>query len=76
MSNQDALAARLDAAHASGDDGEISAVYRDIAEHCREEGNTDGACFFWTQALVFALVAGDVAAESALRVLLAQHGRI
>ena len=70
------LDTRLDAAIASGDDHRICTVYGDIANWHREQGNTDGACFFWTQALVYAMVDGDDRAESGLRDLLAQHGRV
>lgn len=40
------------------------------------QGESDAACFFWTQAYVFALDCGDEALVEAMRAKLAAHGRM
>ena len=76
MTPLEALGQALDAAVLSGHDESLCQAYSDIAEHHATDGNLDSACFFWTQALVFALSAGDTGREAELRVRLAAHGRV
>ncbi|MEM9605481.1 MAG: hypothetical protein AAGA11_21665 [Pseudomonadota bacterium] len=71
-----ALASALSDALATGDDTAVSAAYAAIGAYHAARGEVDGACFFWTQALVFALCAGDPVAEATLRERLTQHGRV
>ncbi|MEM7378166.1 MAG: hypothetical protein AAF460_11760 [Pseudomonadota bacterium] len=72
----DALGTALSNALASGDEAAVSAAYADIGTDLAARDEVDGACFFWTQALVFALSAGDTGRESDLRDRLSRHGRV
>lgn len=73
--DRSALDASLIAAHADGDCAQLSGLYDRVASALMRAGDTDAACFFLTQAYVFALEAGASDAER-LRRLLAAHGRI
>jgi hypothetical protein len=46
-------------AHASGDAGRLAELYFTAARAEETDGRTDAACFFLTQAYVFALEAGS-----------------
>ncbi|MDJ1017489.1 MAG: hypothetical protein QNJ35_13330 [Paracoccaceae bacterium] len=71
----EALEARLLAAHARADTEELIAGYTRAAEHAKMAGDTDKACFFLTHAWVFALEAGDPRAAQ-LRARLMSEGRV
>ena len=63
-----ALDAALLDAHAAGDSARLAALYGKAASRFNETGDIDAACFYWTQALVFALEAGlDEAGDYAER---------
>ncbi len=70
-----ALDASLIAAHADGDTDKLSGLYERAASALMRAGDIDAACFFLTQAYVFALEAGASDAER-LKNLLAARGRI
>ena len=71
----DALDAALLDAHAAGDGPRLASLYGEAAERLSATGNIDAACFYWTQALIFALESGlDEAGHYAER--LRSHGRI
>lgn len=70
-----ALDASLAAAHEDGDPTRLSKLYERAANALIEAGDTDAACFFLTQAYVFALEAGAPKAEELKRRLKA-HDRI
>ena len=70
-----ALDSALLEAHAAGDAGALAALYRRAADLAEARGERDAGCFFLTQAWVFALDAGDAAAD-ALHARLARHGRV
>ena len=69
-----ALDAKLIAAHAAGDGGSLVALYAEAADRAEATGDMDAACFYLTHAYVFALEAGDPAADALHRRLRA-HGR-
>ena len=66
--------AELIAAHERGDGPVLARLYERAADIKGREGDVDAACFFLTQAYVFALEAGLVR-SSVLRDRLALHGR-
>lgn len=66
------LNARLIAAHEAGNKAGLVALYTEAAD---QTDHHDTACFFLTQAYIFALDAGDPAA-AALHHRLAQAGRV
>ncbi len=55
----DTLHERLLAAHASADFAALPRLYRMVADRAEESGDIQRACFFLTQAWVFALEAGS-----------------
>ena len=61
-------------AHARGDVSALIDLYRQAADMHENQGDIDAACFFLTQALVYALQAGSPAKRE-LRSRLATHGR-
>lgn len=61
-------------AHENGDLSVISMLYHEAGDGFEREGHIDEACFYWTQAYVFALEAGADEAGS-LRAKLRQFGR-
>lgn len=65
---------RLLAAHAAGDEQELVALYTEAADLFEAEGDVDAACFYLTQAYVFALQTGAADAP-ALQQRLFEHGR-
>ena len=58
----------------AGDPARIARVYAKAADLMEMDGNLDGACFQLTQAMIFALEAGDPMAHD-LRARLVAHGR-
>jgi len=70
-----ALDATLIAAHENGDAARLSELYERAANALMRAGDTDAACFFLTQAYVFALEAGAPKTDELKRRLQA-HGRI
>lgn len=69
-----ALDAALLAAHAAGDGAALARLYTQAGDAAEASGAVDAACFFLTQAYVFALAAGDPRAD-ALHARLLAHGR-
>ena len=69
-----ALDAELLAAHAAGDKGKLVQGYTLAADQAEGDGDVGRACFFLTQAWVFALDAGDPRAAK-LKARLVAHGR-
>ncbi|WP_375255633.1 hypothetical protein [Yoonia sp.] len=63
---------RLLAAHADDDRQALIALYTEAAD---STADTDAACFYLTHAYIFALEAGDPAADG-LRTRLKAHGRV
>ena len=73
-SEAQALDARLLAAHAAGDKGLIAVSYTQAADVAEAAGDVDQACFFLTQAWIFALEAGMPQAR-VLKKRLVAYGR-
>jgi hypothetical protein len=61
-------------AHERGDGKALAGLYEEAAGRLERAGDTDAACFFLTQAYVFALEGGLPAARHLHR-RLAAHGR-
>ncbi len=76
MANESELSLMLAQSLSDGDDDAVASVYGEIAALQHTHGDLDGACFFWTQSLVYAMVAGNTALEQTLRETLGAHGRI
>ncbi|MGI9394259.1 MAG: hypothetical protein ACR2OY_06400 [Boseongicola sp.] len=74
MQSKPDLEARLLEAHAVGDLVKIASSYALAADQAEEKENFDRACFFLTHAWIFALEAGDAAADK-YRKRLAEYGR-
>ncbi len=70
------LDARLKAAAAEGDAATLTGLYRLAGDLGAARGATDAAAFFWTQAHVWALVAGDEAQAEDLAQRLRRGGRL
>ena len=64
----------IEIAHKSGDAHRLIELYTRAADLHEQAGNIDAACFFLTNALVFALQEG-VAVAQTLRQRLHDHGR-
>ena len=69
-----ALDAALIAAHHDRDVPALIALYAEAADRAEAAGDIDAACFFLTQACVFALQSGSDRA-GALHARLRAHGR-
>lgn len=69
-----ALDTALIAAHEAGDQPRLVALYREAADRAEAVGEVDAACFYLTQAYVFALAAGAPEA-GALHARLLARGR-
>ena len=61
-------------AHAAGDRLRTARLYAQAASRAEQSGDVDRACFYLTQAWVFALEAGDPLADE-LRARLVAQGR-
>jgi hypothetical protein len=72
--DRDALDRQLLEAHAKKDGQSLVHLYTQAADQHEAEGDVDAACFFLTQAFVFALEAGTPEAR-ALNMRLAERGR-
>lgn len=72
----DELDAAIKEAHGAGRLDNLAASYARGAALYERQGETDAACFFWTQAYVFALDAGVEALAEAMHVKLAAFGRM
>ena len=70
--NRAALDAALIAAHATGDQPRLVALYTAAADAAEASGETDACCFYLTQAYVFALASGAPGAGRLHARLLAQ----
>ncbi|HEX6143648.1 MAG TPA: hypothetical protein VFZ01_13085 [Geminicoccaceae bacterium] len=72
--------ARLEAgildAHARGDLAVLARLYAEAGEHEHAAARTDAACFFWTQAWIFALDQGDLTLARDLEDRLGAAGRM
>jgi len=66
---------RILRAHAQGDTSELARLYRLAAEEAEAQGRIDEACFYFTQAYVFALDAGEEEIAADTRTRLVRHGR-
>ncbi len=75
MSGNGDLNMRILAGHASGDFAGLSDLYAEAGLNAEANGEIDRACFFFTQAYVFALDAGSTAAAADLRAKLVSYGR-
>jgi len=68
------LHTQLLAAHGRGERPEMLRLYARAGDLAHADGQISPACFFWTQAYIFALELGDNRAEI-LRDRLREHGR-
>ena len=73
--DDDALDTAILAAHHARDGAALTTHYSAAAARAEAASDIDAACFFLTQAYIFALEAG-VPEAPALRARLAAHGRI
>jgi L-alanine-DL-glutamate epimerase-like enolase superfamily enzyme len=62
-------------AHGRHDGAALAELYGEAASRHEALGNTDAACFFYTQAFVFALEAGSPSAEDHAAIL-RRHRRL
>lgn len=69
-----ALDAALIAAHEARDHARLVALYGEAADRAEAAGETDAACFFLTQAYVFAL-ASSASEAAVLHARLMARGR-
>lgn len=72
----DALDATIQDAHDAGRLAALAEGYAEGAALYERQGETDAACFFWTQAYIFALDAGIDGLAATMREKLAAHGRM
>ncbi len=61
-------------AHGRGDWPALVSLYTQAADFCESAGNVDAACFYLTQAFIFALQTGATE-TNALQARLWRHGR-
>ena len=61
--------------HALGRLDELVRLYRLAGHRAEGAGRTDEACFFFTQAYVYALESGDTSRANALKATLKAYGR-
>ena len=66
---------RILAGHAAGDGHLLAQLYAEAGQLAAANGEVDKACYFFTQAYVFALEAGENAVAEKLQAILRQHGR-
>ena len=62
-------------AHRNEDLAALPGLYLQAARLRESEGDIDAACFFFTQAYVYALDCGDTDSASAARLKLTEFGR-
>ncbi len=65
---------QIQQAHHSGNMVLLSTLYAQAADELEADGDTDAACFYLTQAYIFALDAG-LPSATAYNKRLADHGR-
>lgn len=75
MSDAGDLDARILAGHVADDVAGLSDLYSQAASIAEADGEIDRACFFYTQAYVFALDAGNSVAAEELKSKLVGFGR-
>ena len=68
------LDAALLAAHEHNDAASLIKLYRQAGEESEQAGDINAACFYYTQAYVFALESGDEA-TNILHGILVSYGR-
>jgi hypothetical protein len=71
----DSLDGAVIAAHEAGDGMRLARLYGEAADRFAEDGDIAAACFFYTQAYIFALEQGAPEAERYAAVL-RRHGRL
>ncbi|MDX1541022.1 MAG: hypothetical protein R3349_06415 [Geminicoccaceae bacterium] len=71
-----ALAGAIVESHANGDLARLAALFAEAGARAAAEGDSDPACFLWTQAWIFALDAGDEPLADELETRLDAHGRL
>lgn len=79
MDLERAIAALDQGAQANHRRGDLGALARDYAaagDLFARTGRIDAACFYWTQAWILALDAGDGALEASTHAHLARFGRV
>lgn len=69
------LERRILAAHRDGDGGALAVLYGCAGREAEEAGRIDKACFFYTQAYVFALEAGEEGIAGEMHARLVSHRR-
>lgn len=69
------LETRILKAHAAADHRALAALYREAGDLAEASGGVDEACFFYTQAYIFALDAGATRDAAELFAILKRHGR-
>ena len=74
MPDETILERRILAGHAAGDLAALAKLYCEAGLRAETRGELDRACFFFTQAYVYALDAG-VPAATELKAKLVAHGR-
>ena len=72
----DRLNATIEEAHGNRRLDKLAASYAEGGALYERQGETDAACFFWTQAYIFALDAGAAALADAMREKLNSFGRM
>ena len=75
MANQPDLERRILKAHSGNDRAALAGLYREAGTHAEASGDLDRACYFYTQAYVFALDAGERREAADLHAILKRHGR-
>lgn len=69
------LHGRILAGHAAGDGSMLAQLYAEAGQLAAADGEVDKACYFFTQAYVFALEVGENAMAEKMHAFLRQHGR-
>ncbi len=72
----DELNAAIEEAHDERRPDKLAAGYARSGALYERQGETNAACFFWTQAYIFALDAGAAPLAEAMRAKLLAFGRI
>lgn len=71
-----ALDARLQAQHRDNDLAGMALSYARGGDGFEAHGNSDAACFYWTQAWIYALDSGEAGLVRVLEERLAARGRL
>lgn len=67
---------QIRASHRRGDLGALARDYAEGGDLFARKGQIDPACFYWTQAWILALDAGDAALEARAHAHLTRFGRV